>query len=49
MLIVEGYFDVLALHAAGFDRAVGCLGTALTSEQLAAAAAICGKGGTLVM
>ncbi|HET7586093.1 MAG TPA: DNA primase [Gemmatimonadaceae bacterium] len=33
VMIVEGYFDVLRLVAAGFDWAVAPLGTALTSEQ----------------
>ncbi len=32
-LIVEGYFDVLALHQAGQTQAVGQLGTALTDGQ----------------
>lgn len=32
-LLVEGNFDVVALHAAGFDNAVAPLGTAFTSEQ----------------
>ncbi len=34
-LIVEGYFDVIALHQAGFGGAVAPLGTALTGDQLA--------------
>ncbi|MBQ8345092.1 MAG: DNA primase [Clostridia bacterium] len=33
MLLCEGYMDVIALHAAGFDTAVATLGTAITSEQ----------------
>ena len=32
-LLVEGYFDVLAFHAAGVSRAVASLGTALTEVQ----------------
>ncbi len=32
-LVVEGYFDVLALHRAGFSAAVATCGTALTSEH----------------
>lgn len=32
-LVVEGYFDVLALHRAGFSGAVATCGTALTSEH----------------
>lgn len=33
-LVVEGYFDVLALHQAGFQEAVAVCGTALTPEHL---------------
>jgi len=33
VLVVEGYFDVLALHRAGFLAAVAPCGTALTSEH----------------
>ncbi len=33
MILCEGYMDVIALHAAGFDNAVATLGTAITSEQ----------------
>jgi len=32
-ILVEGYFDVIALHAAGFENAVAPLGTSLTEEQ----------------
>ncbi len=35
LIIVEGYFDVIALHQAGFKTAVAPLGTALTEDQLA--------------
>lgn len=35
VVVVEGYTDVLALHQAGFENAVACMGTALTEEQLA--------------
>jgi DNA primase len=34
MLIVEGYFDVLSLHQAGFEEAVASCGTALRSSHL---------------
>ncbi len=34
VILVEGYFDVLALHAAGFPNAVATCGTALTLEHL---------------
>lgn len=32
-IVVEGYFDAVSLHAAGFDQTVATLGTALTGEQ----------------
>ena len=31
IIMCEGYMDVIALHQAGFDQAIGCLGTACTS------------------
>lgn len=33
LVLCEGYMDVIALHAAGFENAVATLGTAITSEQ----------------
>jgi DNA primase len=33
-VIVEGYFDVIALHQAGFENIVSPMGTALTEDQL---------------
>ena len=33
-IVAEGYTDVIALHAAGFEEAVGAMGTALTGDQL---------------
>lgn len=33
MILCEGYMDVIALHAAGFENAVATLGTAITQEQ----------------
>lgn len=33
-VIVEGYFDVMALHQAGFENVVSPMGTALTADQL---------------
>lgn len=33
LILCEGYMDVIALHAAGFENAVASLGTALTSNQ----------------
>jgi DNA primase len=35
-VVVEGYTDVLALHQAGIEEAVGVMGTAITEEQVAA-------------
>jgi DNA primase len=34
IFVVEGYFDVLTLHQAGFKNAVGLLGTELSIEQM---------------
>lgn len=34
-VVVEGYTDVLALHQAGIEGAVGVMGTAITEEQVA--------------
>src|SRR5262245_23133341 len=34
-ILVEGNFDVLALHQAGIEEAVAPMGTALTEEQVA--------------
>ncbi len=33
-LVVEGYFDVIALHSAGINNSVAALGTALSSQQI---------------
>ena len=33
-IVVEGYFDVIALHAVGVNSAVAALGTALSSAQV---------------
>jgi DNA primase len=35
-VVVEGYTDVLALHQAGIEEAVGVMGTAITDQQVAA-------------
>ena len=32
-ILVEGYFDVISLHNAGFKEAVACLGTAVTKSH----------------
>ncbi|MEX1147571.1 MAG: DNA primase, partial [Sphingomonadales bacterium] len=34
IIVVEGYMDVIALNAAGFEQAVAPLGTALTEDQM---------------
>ncbi|MEN9722124.1 MAG: hypothetical protein RJB38_110 [Pseudomonadota bacterium] len=34
VVLVEGYFDVLGLHAGGFENAVATCGTALTTDHL---------------
>lgn len=33
MILCEGYMDVIALHAAGFEQAVATLGTSMTPEH----------------
>ena len=33
-VVVEGYTDVLALHQAGIEEAIGVMGTAITEEQV---------------
>ena len=33
MILCEGYMDVIALHAAGFENAVATLGTAITANH----------------
>jgi DNA primase len=39
-VVVEGYTDVLALHQAGVEEAVGVMGTAITEEQVKALAIV---------
>ncbi len=41
-IVVEGYTDVIQLHAAGFDNAVASMGTSLTEEQLRELQRLCG-------
>ena len=36
VILVEGYTDVLALHEAGLNNALGIMGTSLTEEQVGA-------------
>jgi DNA primase len=47
VVLVEGYTDVLALHQAGIDTAVGMMGTALTERQVGEVARLVGPGGVL--
>ena len=42
-IIVEGYFDVTAMHAAGFTNAVATCGTSLTPEHLTLLERFCSK------
>jgi DNA primase len=46
-LLVEGYTDVLALHQAGIENAVGVMGTALTEAQVGEFARLVGPEGRL--
>ncbi len=43
VILVEGYFDVLALHAAGFQNVVATCGTALTPDHLSLFKKFCTK------
>ncbi len=43
VILVEGYFDVLALHAAGFQNVVATCGTSLTEDHLALFQKFCSK------
>jgi DNA primase len=47
VVLVEGYTDVIALHQAGIDNAVGMMGTALTQRQIGEVARLVGPDGTL--
>jgi len=49
VIVVEGYTDVLALHAGGVGQAVAIMGTALTPEQFAELARAAGQDGTIVL
>ncbi len=48
-VVVEGYTDVLALHGAGVQEAVGIMGTAVTQEQVAELARNVGSDGQVFM
>jgi len=43
VILVEGYFDVLALHAGGFQNAVATCGTALTEDHIQLFRKFCSK------
>jgi DNA primase len=50
VVIVEGYMDAIAMWQAGVRESVACMGTALTSEQLGAAAKTAGaRGGRVIL
>ncbi len=49
VIVVEGYTDVLALHAGSVEQAVAIMGTALTPEQFADLARAAGQDGTVVL
>lgn len=34
LILCEGYMDVIAMHQAGFENAIACCGTSLTTEQV---------------
>ncbi len=47
--IVEGYFDVLAMHMNGMENSVATLGTALTAEHVQLLKGIVGASGQVVL
>jgi DNA primase len=47
--VVEGYFDVLAMHLYGFDNTVATLGTALTPEHVQLLKGMVGKSGQVYL
>ena len=49
VIVVEGYTDVLALHAGGVAQSVAIMGTALTPEQFAELARAAGQDGTVML
>jgi DNA primase len=46
-VVVEGYTDVLALHQAGIDTAVGLMGTAMTEQQVGELGRLVGPDGVV--
>ncbi len=49
VFVVEGYFDLLALHQHGIDNCVATLGTALTPEHVRILKGLIGKDGKVVL
>jgi DNA primase len=49
VFVVEGYFDLLALHQHGVQNAVATLGTALTPEHVRILRGCIGENGTVVL
>ena len=49
VIIVEGNFDVIALHQAGFDNTVAPMGTALTEAQARLLGRLLGEDGHVVL
>jgi DNA primase len=47
VVLVEGYTDVIALHQAGIENAVGVMGTALTEHQVGELARLVGPDGVV--
>ena len=49
VIIVEGYFDVIALYEAGIKNVVACMGTAISIHQLLIAARFSQSGTILLL
>jgi DNA primase len=47
--VVEGYFDVLAMHLYGFENTVATLGTALTAEHVQLLKGMIGSQGHIIL
>jgi DNA primase len=47
--VVEGYFDVLAMHLYGFENTVATLGTALTPEHVQLLKGMVGSSGQVIL
>ena len=47
--VVEGYFDVLAMHLFGLDNTVATLGTALTPEHVQLLKGMVGRSGQVIL